>query len=129
MKCFRLLLLCLLPGWAAVHAQVKSPDEFLGYSLGTKFTGHDRVTDYFKYLARSGKNVKVVSYGRSYEGRELLVGIVSAKENMEKLEQIKSYNYSLSRREKIPAAKAKQPAIAWLAIMYMAMRPAQPKQP
>ena len=113
MKCFRLLLLCLLPGWAAVHAQVKSPDEFLGYSLGTKFTGHDRVTDYFKYLARSGKNVKVVSYGRSYEGRELLVGIVSAKENMEKLEQIKSYNYSLSRREKIPAAKAKQPAIAW----------------
>lgn len=114
MKYFRPLFLFFLLGWTAVSAQVKSPDEFLGYSLGTKFTPYDKVLDYFRYLAKAGKNVKVVSYGRSYEGRELLVGIVSAKHNMDKLEQIRLNNISLSNAEKSEISGIKQPAIAWL---------------
>ncbi|WP_316816715.1 M14 family metallopeptidase [Pedobacter nyackensis] len=114
MKYFRFPFLFLLLGWAAVNGQVKSPDEFLGYPLGDKFTPHDKVLDYFAYLAKASKNVKVVNYGKTYEGRELLVGIVSARENMEKLEQIKKNNRSLSRAEKIEGKVPKLPAIVWL---------------
>lgn len=114
MKDFRFPFLFLLLGWTVAKGQVKSPDEFLGYSLGRKFTAHDKVVDYFKYLAKSSKNVKVVSYGKTYEGRELLVGIVSARENMEKLEQIKKNNRSLSKAEKIEGKGIKPPAIVWL---------------
>src|SRR5690606_26195681 len=60
------------------------------------------------------KNVKLISYGQSYEGRELLVGIVSAKENMDNLEQIRKNNKTLSKGEKIQGKEVKQPAIAWL---------------
>lgn len=114
MKDFRIFFVFLLLGWSSVKGQVKSPDEFLGYSLGSKFTPYDKVLDYFNYLGKSGKNIKVISYGKSYEGRELLVGIVSAKNNMEKLEQIRRNNKSLSRAEKISGKGFKQPTIAWL---------------
>lgn len=114
MKCYRLPFLFLLLCWTAVKSQVKSPDEFLGYPLGTKFTAHTRVLDYFRYLARVDKNVKVVSYGKSYEGRELLVGIVSAKDNMDNLELIKKNNHAFSKVEKVQGKGGRPPAIIWL---------------
>ena len=114
MKCFLLPFLFLLLGWTAVQAQVKSPDEFLGYSLGSKFTPHDKVLDYFKYLGKAVQNIKIVSYGKTYEGRELLVGIISAKENMDKLEQIRESNQILSKGQSASVKTAKQPAIVWL---------------
>ena len=40
---FVLLLLNL-----TVKPQTPSPDEFLGYSLGSRFTPHQKVVDYFK---------------------------------------------------------------------------------
>ncbi|WEK19393.1 MAG: M14 family metallopeptidase [Candidatus Pedobacter colombiensis] len=114
MKYFLVPFLFLLLGLNAVNAQVKSPDEFLGYALGSRFTPHEKVLDYFKYLGKMGRNVKIVSYGKSYEGKELLVGIVSAKENMDKLEQIRTNNLILSKGQKIVAKTVKQPAILWL---------------
>ncbi|SDL89074.1 Zinc carboxypeptidase [Pedobacter sp. ok626] len=114
MKYFLLPFLFLSLGWAAVQAQVKSPDEFFGYALGSRFTSQDKVLDYFKYLGKMTRNVKVVSYGKSYEGRELLVGIVSARDNMDKLEQIRINNLSLSNGQKISGKSIKQPAILWL---------------
>ncbi|SMC73859.1 M14 metallopeptidase family protein [Pedobacter nyackensis] len=114
MKYFLLPFLFLLLGIGAVKAQVKSPDEFLGYPLGSKFTPHEKVLEYFKYLGKATKNVKIVSYGKSYEGRELLVAIVSAKGNMEKLEQIRKNNLDLSKGQKVSVKLAKQPPILWL---------------
>ncbi len=32
-------------------AQLQSPSEFLGYELGTEFTRHHQVVEYYKYLA------------------------------------------------------------------------------
>lgn len=112
-KCllFSFLLWC---GWNIAEAQVKSPDEFLGYSLGSRFTSHNKALEYFRYLGRATKNVRLVNYGKSYEGRDLLVAVVSAKENAENLEQIRKNNLSLSKGEKITGKTAKQPAILWL---------------
>jgi len=114
MKYFLLPFLFLLAGLSVVDAQTKSPDEFLGYALGSKFTAHDKVVDYFKYIAGKEKNIKLVSYGKTYEGRELLVAVVSAKENIDDLEQIRKYNLSLSKAQSSNEAKRKQPAILWL---------------
>jgi hypothetical protein len=114
MKYFLLPFLFLFLGIGAVKAQIKSPDEFLGYPLGSRFTPHDKMLEYFKYLGKATKNVKIVSYGKSYEGRELLVAIVSAKGNMEKLEQIRKNNLDLSKGQKVSVKLVKQPAILWL---------------
>jgi hypothetical protein len=114
MKSFLLSFLLLILGQTVVEAQIKSPDEFLGYPLGSKFTSHEKVIAYVKYLGGRDKNVKIISYGKTYEGRELLVAVVSSTENIARLNDIKRNSYSLSKALEVNLSAAKQPAILWL---------------
>lgn len=115
MKWFLISLLVMATGIRnAADAQVKSPDDFLGYQLGSRFTATDKVVDYFKYIAARDKNVQLISYGKSYEGRELLVAVISSKENMDRLEQIRENNLSLSKAGKQELKPGSHPAILWL---------------
>lgn len=107
------LWLCCL-GISSVLAQTPSPDEFLGYPLGSHFTPHQKVVDYFKKVASLNKNIKLQTYGKTYEGRELLLAIVSDQDNMDKLEQIRTNNLNFSSVAKAPSKLSKQPAILWL---------------
>jgi Zinc carboxypeptidase len=105
----------LLTGMSSSFAQQKlqSPDEFLGYPLGSKFTLHYKVVQYYQYLAANSKNVKLQYYGKTNEGRELLVAMVANDENINRLEEIRKSNLSNAG---FPGgtAMANQPAIVWL---------------
>jgi len=105
--------LLLAGGLMSAQAQVKSPDAFLGYPLGSRFTPHHQIIAYFKYLAGINKNIQLISYGKTYEHRELIAAVISSKENMDNLEQIRKSNLSLSKAEK-GINLNKQPAILWL---------------
>ena len=59
-----------------------SPDTFLGYKLGTNFSRHHQVVDYYKYLDSNSSHVKVESYGKTNEGRLLQLAFVSSPENL-----------------------------------------------
>ena len=98
-----------------LNAQIKSPDEFLGYELGAHFTPHYKVADYFKQTAvASPKNVKLIEYGKTNEGRPLLVAVISATENIVRLEQIRTNNLKLSTGADNTVDIKAQPAIVWL---------------
>ena len=71
---------------ATAQQKLKSPSEFLGYELGSKFTLHYKVVQYFEYLAANSKNVKLQYYGKTNEGRELLMAFVANDENINRLE-------------------------------------------
>ncbi|SHG79239.1 M14 metallopeptidase family protein [Pedobacter caeni] len=113
MKYFLLSFICLFLVGKSAEAQIKSPDDFLGYSLGSRFTPHYKVLEYFKYIGGANKNVRIQKYGKTYEGRELLVAIISAKENLDNLDAIRKHSVSMSNAEK-GISKSKQPAILWL---------------
>ena len=69
--------------------QLKSPDEFLGYPLGTKYTVHYKVVNYFKMAAAAMPNQMLLkTYGTTNEGRELLMAVVSSPENINRIEDI-----------------------------------------
>jgi hypothetical protein len=87
-----LLLLALVPAVAALNQQVKSPEEYLGYELGSTFTYHHQVTGYFRHVADNSPYAEYLVYGRSYEGRELGVCFVSSPENLKNLEAIRKSN-------------------------------------
>lgn len=96
MKHFFITLLCVVVSFTAV-AQLQSPDAFLGYRIGDKFTPHHRVVDYFRHVAaQAGNQVKLVEYGTSYEGRPLVAAIVSSAANMSRLEEIRQNNLRLT---------------------------------
>ncbi|MGX1930729.1 M14 family metallopeptidase [Flagellimonas sp. 2504JD4-2] len=71
-------------------AQLKSPSEFLGYELGSEFSRHYEVVDYYEYLAKEAADrVKLTVYGQTNERRPLLLVYVSSSENMSNLENIR----------------------------------------
>ena len=74
----------------SVQSQLKSPDEFLGYELGSYFTRHHIVTEYFKYLDNSSSNIKLKPYGTTNEGRLLQLAFISSEDNIENLESIRA---------------------------------------
>ncbi|SEQ75757.1 M14 metallopeptidase family protein [Pedobacter rhizosphaerae] len=113
----KLLTFCvaILASVLSLNAQVKSPDEFLGYELGTHFTPHHQVANYFRQAAAfSPKNIKLIEYGKTNEGRPLMVAIISSSENISRLEQIRLNNLKMTRVEGDNLDLSKQPAIVWL---------------
>lgn len=96
--------------------KLQSPGQFLGYSLGSHFTPHFRIVNYFRHVAESVPDmVKLEQYGETYEGRPLLLAYVASPENLQKLDAIRLNNLRLAGmvKDKIPA-DGNAPAIVWL---------------
>jgi hypothetical protein len=111
-----LLCFCLISiGITSTFAQQKlqTPSEFLGYELGSHFTLHYKVVQYYQYLAANSKNIKLQYYGKTNEGRELLVAFVANDENINKLEEIRKSNLANAGISD-GSPMANQPAIVWL---------------
>ncbi len=96
-------------------AQLKSPNEFLGYGLGNRFTLHYKIVNYFNQTAAAMPQVmKLEKYGETNEGRELLLAIVSSAENMARLDEIRKNNLRLTGILKDKPADVNAPVIVWL---------------
>jgi len=97
-------------------SQVSSPDQFLGYKLGSRYTPHYKLVNYFRHVSEKVSNmVKLEQYGETNEGRPLLLAIVASPENMSKLETIRTNNLRLAgmTADKM-AADENAPALVWL---------------
>jgi hypothetical protein len=109
-----ILFLSILFFVTTVMAQkIQSPAEFLGYQLGDQFTQHYRIVEYFRYIAQASKNVKLVQYGTTSEGRPLLAAFIASDENIGKLEEIRQNNLRLTGLA-TGAGSTATPAIVWL---------------
>ncbi|MFN8252620.1 MAG: M14 metallopeptidase family protein [Ferruginibacter sp.] len=112
MKNYLFLFLLLLASGS--RAQVKSPDEFLGYTLGTKFTPHHKIVSYFQQVATAlPAQVKLQQYGETYEGRPLYLAFVSSAANISNLENIRKNNLQLAGMES-GTAPGNTTAVVWL---------------
>ncbi|MCK7590008.1 M14 family metallopeptidase [Subsaxibacter sp. CAU 1640] len=73
--------------------QITSPKDFLGYEVGTRFSRHHQVVDYFKKVeSELPKQIKLEKYGETYEHRPLYVAYISSEENIKNLETIRENN-------------------------------------
>jgi len=111
-----LLLSFFLLFFLITQAQLKSPEEFLGYNIGTRFTPHWKVVGYFQHVAGvSAKMVKLQQYGETNEHRPLYLAFISTEDNISNLENIRLNNLRLANlaKDKVnPSENA--PAIVWL---------------
>lgn len=109
------IVVCILTG-AGAFAQLQSPDQFLGYKLGSRYTPHFKIVNYVKYIAAQLPDmVKVEQYGETNEGRPLLLAYIASKENLSNLENIRKNNLRLANS--VPdkmAATEETPVIVWL---------------
>jgi hypothetical protein len=92
--------------------QIISPSSFLGYELGTQFTNHHKVVDYFSYISANSSNVILEKYGITNENRPLFISYISSEENIKNLEQIRQDN--LKRTGILKGNTATKVGIVWL---------------
>ena len=92
-KFYQVLFLACFTISVTIAQNIKSPSEFLGYEIGTQFSRHHQVVDYFQYIESQLSNqVKMEKYGETYERRPLYVTYLSSEENMKNLDAIRENN-------------------------------------
>ncbi len=112
MKLFFVFLATLLIYAPATHAQAVSPEQFLGYSIGSRYTPHHKIVDYFKSLAASSNGrITLKNYGTTNGGRPLMYAVLSSAANMNNISQIKTNNLQLATGK---VAATNQIPIVWL---------------
>ena len=109
-----IILFFALPFFVGISfAQIQSPYDFIdGY--GRQFTPHHRLVDYFEYVAANSDEVKLVPYGKTNEGRTLMIAIVSTPENIKNIDQIRLNNLRKTGLEEGADNPALDRVIVWL---------------
>jgi hypothetical protein len=105
---------------AAAHAQVPTPDEFLGYKLGERFTPYSRILDYFDELAKRSNLITVQRFGETYEHRPLVLAVITSAKNRATLDSIRANVASLTdpaatTPDRAATIAKSTPAVVWLA--------------
>ena len=94
---------------------LKSPEQFLGYPLGEKFTPHYKIVQYFEQAAAAmPQMMKLETYGYTNEGRPLLLAVIASPENFGNLEEIRINNLRLTGLLKDKPGNVIAPPIVWL---------------
>lgn len=94
---------------------VQSPEEFLGYKVGTRYTPHWKIVNYFQHVSASAPAmVKLEKYGETNEGRPLLLTFIALPQNLSRLDDIRKNNLRLSGTLNDKPADENTPAIVWL---------------
>jgi len=55
-KYFRITVLFLIITSTIQSQEITSPSDFLGYDIGTQFSRHHQVIDYFKHIAKEASD-------------------------------------------------------------------------
>ena len=113
-RLFTFLLVSLCAITLTFAQSILSPSEFLGYDIGTQFSRHHQVVDYFKHVANAMPGqVKLEQYGTTNERRPLYLAYVTSPENMQRIESIREDNL---KRAGIVNGATTNPntAIVWL---------------
>lgn len=101
---------------------VPSPKDFLGADVCSDYTlfNYRQLVDYWKELERSSDRIKVVSIGKTDEGREQYMCIITDPSNMRNLEAIRKGNERLARARDFKSDSEarelarKQKAVVWI---------------
>ena len=90
-------------------AGVPSPKDVLGYYIGEpkKLTYYADILRYYRALAAKSPRVKVMTTGKTDEGRETVVVAVGSDETIRNLEVYRSYLRSLADSRRVSEAEAR----------------------
>jgi hypothetical protein len=101
--CISLLLIPFL-----LSAQTP-PDEFLGFKVGAdqKLADYKQITDYFKKLDEESNKIKVLTIGESTLGKPIIMAVITAEENMDKLDTYTDITKQLRNARGLSSDEAK----------------------
>ncbi|HEX4748509.1 MAG TPA: M14 metallopeptidase family protein [Bryobacteraceae bacterium] len=93
-----LCLLAALPLAAQTAPKITTPKEQFGFNLGDDYqlTNYTQLTDYWKKLATESDRMRLTTIGKTAEGRDQLMAIVTSPENLKQLDHYKEISRKLA---------------------------------
>ncbi len=88
---------------------IKSPEEFLGYRVGTdyKIADYETIQKYFKHLSENSEKLRYEEIGKSTLGKEMFMAIISSEDNIKNLEKYRNIVKELSDPRKLTDDRAR----------------------
>ncbi len=86
------------PAKSSIEDKITPPEFFFGFQLGAdrKIARWDKIVEYFYLLEKESPRIKVINMGPTTMGQPFLLVIISAPENLSRLDRIKEINQRIS---------------------------------
>jgi hypothetical protein len=93
----------------APSGSIKSPDEAFGFRMGAdrQLAAWGEIRKYFEDVAAASNRVELIDAGPTTDGNRLIAAVISAPENIARLEEIRSATLRLSDPRAISEADAR----------------------
>ncbi|HEX6884526.1 MAG TPA: M14 family zinc carboxypeptidase, partial [Planctomycetota bacterium] len=105
------------PG-ARHDAAVVTPDSILGQAHGTRLAHHAEILACFRAWAASSPRIRLETFARTHEGRELVWAAISSPANLARLDALRADMQKLADPRGLSEAEAQRilagPAVAWM---------------
>ncbi len=105
------------PG-ARYDAAFATPDSILGQQHGSRLARHAEILACFRAWAAASPRIRVETFGRTHEGRELVWAALSSPANLARLDGIRADLAQLADPRGLGEAEAQRilagPAVAWM---------------
>ncbi|MCH7410160.1 M14 family metallopeptidase [Belliella sp. DSM 111904] len=117
-----LLLGIFITGLHGLSAQtIPTPKEHFGFGMGDDYhiSNYTETEAYFKKLAELSDKATLVSIGKSEEGREQWMMIVTSPENHQQLDRFKEISVKMARAEELTEQEARDLAEEGRAVVWI----------
>jgi Zinc carboxypeptidase len=107
---FGFLLACVSVGFGGAKAQVPTPVSVLGHTPGDDFylADYEDAVRYFHAAAAATDRMKMFSIGKTTEGREIEIGVISSPANLARLDEYKKNARRLAVADNLTDEQARQ---------------------
>lgn len=78
------------------NQDIPSPEQFLGYGIGERHTRHDLIVAYLEKLAEVSDRASIYEYGKTHEGRKLVILTITTPQNLSNLDNIKQQHLAFT---------------------------------
>jgi hypothetical protein len=113
--------LLFLTGFQNAGGRVTSPKEQLGFTIGDDYqlANYTQLSAYWLKLARESNRIKVTEFGKTSEGRPMLMAIITSAENHKQLDRYKDISRRLALAEGLTDAQAHALAAEGKAVVWI----------
>jgi hypothetical protein len=77
------------PNSGSFNQQIPTPEQFLGYAIGTQHTRHDKIVAYFQKLDELSDRMTTRIIGKTFEQREQITAVFTSPQNHARIEDIR----------------------------------------
>jgi hypothetical protein len=104
-----------LPTNVTYDSKIPTPKSFLGYEVGDQHVSPYETYAYYREVAKHSNRIKIDTYAKSFENRELLFVTVSSPENLANIDQIRETHQKIANQSESAKLKIDEmPIVVWM---------------